>query len=197
MTAISFRTDGQSVMVTGSTSGKINLWDLDKRKLISMMDAHNGPVTSLNCFPSEPLMFSASSDNSIKLWVFDMPDGGPRLLRNREGHSAPPLCIRYHGAGGRHIVSSGEDSSLRIFSTVSETLNRSMGRATFNKKASKKNKSVAEALLMTPVVQFTTETTREKEWDNIAAVHKDYQVVTTWSFDRCTMGELRIVPETV
>lgn len=48
---------------------------------------------------------------------------------------------------------------------------------------------------MPPIGHFTTETTREKEWDNIAAIHKDYKMVTTWSYDRCTMGELKIVPE--
>lgn len=55
--------------------------------------------------------------------------------------------------------------------------------------------SKAKALLMPPVIHFTTETTREKEWDNIAAIHRDYKMVTTWSFDRCKMGEMKIVPE--
>lgn len=74
----------------------------------------------------------------MKLWIFDLSDGGARLLRIREGHHAPPLCIRYHGSNGQTILSSGEDSSLRVFSTISETLNKSMGKASYNKKASKK-----------------------------------------------------------
>jgi U3 small nucleolar RNA-associated protein 21 len=68
-----------------------------------------------------------------------MPDGGVRLLRNREGHSAPPLCIRYHGSSGNNLLSAGEDSSMKIFSTLSETLNRNMGTASYNKKAAKKS----------------------------------------------------------
>lgn len=140
VTSISFRTDGFSFMATGSTSGRVSLWDLEKRKISSILEAHSGAVSSLVCFNGEPLMFTASPDNSIKLWIFDMPDGGPRLLRRREGHAAPPLCIRYHGAGGRHIISSGEDVSMRIFSTVSETLNRSMGQASYNRKAAKEKR---------------------------------------------------------
>uniref|UniRef100_A0A336LZ66 CSON006517 protein n=1 Tax=Culicoides sonorensis TaxID=179676 RepID=A0A336LZ66_CULSO len=195
VTSISFRTDGFSIMASGSTSGRVSLWDLEKRKLSSILEAHGDAVSSLVCYNNEPLMFTASPDNSIKLWIFDMPDGGPRLLRRREGHALPPLCIRYHGAGGRHIISAGEDVSMRIFSTVSETLNRSMGQASYNRKAAKTKRSKAKALLMPPVIHFTTETTREKEWDNIAAIHQDYKMVTTWSFDRCAMGELKIVPE--
>lgn len=88
--------------------------------------------------PNEPLILTTSPDNSMKLWIFDLSDGGARLLRIREGHNAPPLCIRYHGVKGQTILSSGEDSTLRSFSTISETFNKSLGKASYNKKASKK-----------------------------------------------------------
>jgi U3 small nucleolar RNA-associated protein 21 len=57
----------------------------------------------------------------------------------------------YHGANGDSILSSGEDSSLRIFSTVSETLNVSLGRASYNRKVSKK---ISEFFLQTFVILF-------------------------------------------
>lgn len=88
--------------------------------------------------PNEPLILTTSPDNSMKLWIFDLTDGGARMLRIREGHNAPPLCIRYHGSNGQTILSSGEDSSLRAFSIISESLNKSLGKASYNKKASKK-----------------------------------------------------------
>lgn len=31
-----------------------------------------------------------------QMWIFDTSDGDPRLLRFRNGHSAPPLCIRWY-----------------------------------------------------------------------------------------------------
>lgn len=74
----------------------------------------------------------------MKLWIFDLSDGGARMLRVREGHNAPPLCIRYHGSNGHTILSSGEDCSLRAFNTISESLNKSLGKGSYNKKASKK-----------------------------------------------------------
>lgn len=77
----------------------------------------------------------------------------PVSILIREGHSAPPLCINYHGSRGEHILSAGEDASLRVFSTVSETLNKSLGKASYNRKASKKRSktcavAVAEVLLL-------------------------------------------------
>lgn len=43
-----------------------------------------------------------------------------------------------YGTNGTTILSAGEDSSLRAISTISETLNKSFGRASYNRKASKK-----------------------------------------------------------
>lgn len=52
-----------------------------------------------------------------------------------------------------------------------------------------------DPLQMPPIVEFTSECTREKEWDNIAAIHSGLVVTTTWSFHRSKMGELKLVPE--
>ena len=138
VTGISFRTDGPPLMATSSTNGQIAFWNLEEKKVASTLLAHHDGIFTLKFLPSEPLLLTTSLDNSLKLWIFDKLDGNPRLLRYREGHSASPLCIRYHGSKGDVILSSGEDSSLRIFSTVSETLNASLGRASYNRKASKK-----------------------------------------------------------
>jgi U3 small nucleolar RNA-associated protein 21 len=40
---------------------------------------------------------------------------------------------------------------------------------------------------------FTAETTREKEWDNIACVHRHTTVATTWSFGHQKMGNLKLI----
>lgn len=138
VTGISFRTDGKPIMSSSSPNGSVVFWDLEQRKVASQINAHFGSVTTLKCLPSEPLMITTSPDNSLKMWIFDMPDEGARLIRFREGHSAPPTCVRYHGQKGLNILSAGEDSSLRIFHTISEKFNKNMGRASYNRKASKK-----------------------------------------------------------
>lgn len=49
---------------------------------------------------------------------------------------------------------------------------------------------------MPPIVEFTSETTREKHWDSIVAIHNNLVEATTWSFDKRKMGELKLIPET-
>ena len=48
---------------------------------------------------------------------------------------------------------------------------------------------------MPPIKYFASETTRDKEWDSIAAIHVDLLQTTTWSFDKNKMGDLKLVPE--
>ncbi|XP_020963736.1 WD repeat-containing protein 36 [Arachis ipaensis] len=118
VTALSFCTDGQPLLASGGSSGVISVWNLEKKRLQSVVrEAHDSVITSLHFFANEPVLMSSSADNSIKMWIFDTTDGDPRLLRFRSGHSAPPLCIKFY-ANGRHILSAGQDRAFRLFSVV-------------------------------------------------------------------------------
>jgi len=152
-------------------------------------------VAGAVCLPGEPILVTNSSDNSVKMWIFDMTDGGGRLLRLREGHAAPPSRIRYYGALGESILSAGLDSSLRVFSTVTDLHNRSLGHASYNRKLSKKHRVTEDPVRMPHITEFTTETTKDKEWDNIACVHQGVRIATTWSFGHSKMGELQLCHE--
>lgn len=48
---------------------------------------------------------------------------------------------------------------------------------------------------MPPIIEFTSETTREKEWDNIACIHMGCVQTTTWSFNQKRMGEHQLIPK--
>lgn len=83
-TSLSFRLDGVPIMVTGSHTGNIVLWNLEEQRVVSQVQqAHSAGISGMQCLMSEPLMVTNSEDNSLKLWIFDMPDGGARLLRKR------------------------------------------------------------------------------------------------------------------
>ena len=70
-------------MATGSLDGHIVFWNLEQRKVESqLLKAHFRGVTGLKYLPNEPLLVSSSSDNSLKLWIFDLADGAGRLLKN-------------------------------------------------------------------------------------------------------------------
>ncbi|RZF37096.1 hypothetical protein LSTR_LSTR013792 [Laodelphax striatellus] len=196
VTSISFRLDGRPIMATGSVSGHIVFWDLEKRAVASqLMNAHEASVAGMQFLPNEPLMVTSSPDNTLKMWIFDLSDDGARLLRVREGHAAPPTYIRFHGSNGHNILSSGNDSSLRIFNTQLETFNKSLGRASYNRKASKKKGKRLDTHIMPPITTFDSVTIRDKEWDSIAAVHRGLPLVTTWSYDKLRMGELKLLPD--
>lgn len=195
VTSLSFREDDKDIMASGSVTGHVVFWHLEQRKVISQIHAHNGSVTGLQFLPAEPLMVTSSVDNSLKLWIFDLPDGGARLLRIREGHHAPPNYIKYHDSS--HILSAGSDGYLRAFNTVVEIANKNLGRATYSKgkKATKRKlliEEMEEELLysntLPPIVRFTSEKVREKEFDNIAAIHNGTPIISTWSFNKCKLG---------
>jgi len=46
------------------------------------------------------------------MWIFDMADGGARLLRQRSGHSEPPTKLRFHGNDGQVLLSAGKRSGV-------------------------------------------------------------------------------------
>ncbi|KAK2587602.1 hypothetical protein KPH14_003729 [Odynerus spinipes] len=195
--SITFRSDDQPIMATGSLEGHIVFWNLEQRKVESqLIKAHFGAVTGLKYLPNEPLLVSSSPDNSLKLWIFDLADGAGRLLKIREGHSEPPTIVRFYGNNSDNILTAGGDSSLRIFSTITETFNKSLGRASFNRKATKKKgRTVEDPLIMPPIINISAEKTREKEWSNIVASHSGLGMVTTWSYNLLKMGDHKLLPE--
>ncbi|XP_014367233.2 WD repeat-containing protein 36 [Papilio machaon] len=196
VSCLSFRLDGIPVMVTGSTKGHIVMWNLEEKKVMSQIQsAHSSRVAGLQCLASEPLMVTNSQDNSLKMWIFDMPDGGARLLKIREGLSRPPNLVRHCEPTGENLLAAGRDSSLHIMNTVTETFNKSMGRASHNRKASKKKKRIeVDYLVLPPITKLSSCMQRDKQWDSIASLHDGMYMATTWSYNRIFMGEHKLKP---
>ena len=97
---------------------------------------------------------TASAAAVPQVWIFDMPDGGGRLLRMRGGHSAPSTYIRFYDEQG-NILSAGQDSTIRVFSSENDAVSRSFGQASYNRKLSKKRRAGAhDTLKMPPVVSL-------------------------------------------
>uniref|UniRef100_A0A2N9G0Z1 WDR36/Utp21 N-terminal domain-containing protein n=1 Tax=Fagus sylvatica TaxID=28930 RepID=A0A2N9G0Z1_FAGSY len=68
VTALSFSTDGQPLLASGGSSGVISIWNLEKRRLQSVIrEAHDSAIISLHFFANEPVLMSSSADNSIKV----------------------------------------------------------------------------------------------------------------------------------
>lgn len=180
-------------MISGSNLGHMAVWNLEEKRLVAQLrDAHSGSVDGMHALQFEPLMVTSSGDNSIKVWIFDMSDGSARMLRQRHGHSQPPIKIRFHDQNGQKILSSGLDSVLMSFSTEHDSKNKSLGRASFNKLETRKTGLKLDQHRMPPIVEFSSNETKQSDWDSVICVHDNLRMVTTWDFIKSTMGKFRI-----
>jgi U3 small nucleolar RNA-associated protein 21 len=169
------------------------IWNLEEKRLISQVrEAHNSSIDGMESLQFEPLMVTSSNDNSVKIWIFDMSDGSARLLRQRHGHSLPPIRIRFHDLNGQNILSSGLDSCLMSFSTDHDRKNKSLGRASFNKQETKRTGLKLDQHKMPPIVEFCSNDTKQSDWDSILCIHDNLRLVTTWDFIKSTMGKHKI-----
>lgn len=55
-------------VLSGSEDSVIYAWDLVSGRTVRTLAGHGGPVTSLASHPSKPLLLSASTDGTIKVW---------------------------------------------------------------------------------------------------------------------------------
>ncbi|KAK1946757.1 WD repeat-containing protein 36 [Phytophthora citrophthora] len=206
ITSMSFRTDAGAsttpLVVSGSKSGDIAVWNLQTKRLESMITgAHDGAVVSLQFLANEPLLLSSGTDNSIKLWIFDHLNGGTaRLLKSREGHHAPPTRIRYYGnntlstmadgADGTccQILSAGQDRAFRVFHTAREQQSRELSQGPVLKKARNLNVRV-EDLKLPPIVQFAAMETRARDWANVITCHENEIAAYVWRFENRAIGK--------
>lgn len=175
---IGFRTDNVEAMVTGNSNGSITLWDLTSQEVIQhVVHSHTEPVTGLQCLHQEPLFFTSSSDNSLKLWIFDGPGGTFRQLTSRSGHSQPPGRIRFFANSGYEITSAGKDGRLRQFHLHNEAINRAWGENKIPGDVCRKRSEIPS-----PIVDFTAASVAQMtHHDDLAVLTEDEAAVTTWS----------------
>jgi U3 small nucleolar RNA-associated protein 21 len=187
VTSLSFRTDGVSVLASGSPSGHVTLWDLDERKLCSVMrETHSGSIAAVEYFPNLPLMITNGSDNAIKIWIFDESDGSGRLLKERCGHSAPPTMIRFHPTISRMIISAGSDHTLRLVLLHNQTVTRELSQGSVHKK---KRSHLIESRKLSNIIDFSCDWQHQNRWDGLVSVHHNSSTCYTWDLMNYSIGK--------
>lgn len=175
-------------MAAGGGAGAVTVWDLEKRKLATVIhNAHDGPLTRLYFFPGEPLLMSAARDNSMKQWIFDTTDGSARLLKFRSGHSAPPAVVRYY-ADGRRLLSAGQDRAFRVFSTIQDQQSRELSQKHVAKRAKRLRVEETE-LKLARIVALDACEVRERDWANVITAHEGDCAAYVWRLQHFTLGE--------
>ncbi|BDA46919.1 probable guanine nucleotide-binding protein subunit beta-like protein at C-terminar half [Coccomyxa sp. Obi] len=189
-TAISFRTGaGVPLMAAGGGAGVITVWDLEKRRLHTIIrDAHDAPITALHFFPGEPRLMSAGADNALKQWVFDSADGSARLLRFRSGHAAPPTCLKYYGETGTRLLSAGQDRAFRMFSVIQDQQSSELSQGHIASRA-KRLKVDNQELKLPRVTALDACQLRERDWCNVITAHEGDSAAYTWRLSHLSLGE--------
>ena len=206
--ALSFRNEAgrPPLLVSGSSTGEIVVWDLEAKQLHSRMaEAHDGAVLRLAFLPGEPVLLSSGADNSLKMWIFDQSDGSARLLRSREGHTAPPTRLQYYGgetlasladgADGHsaQILSAGRDRAFRVFHAIRDAQSRELSQGHVAKRARKMYVQASE-LKLPHCIGFATADVRARDWCDIITCHANDPNAYTWHFKKRAIGKLVLTP---
>ena len=225
ISSLSFRTDGNATrqgvapLAVGRDDGSISVWDLTpvedenggptRRTLLTEIDlVHCGGVSKLEYLPGEPLLLSTGLvSNSVLMHVFDAPDHSGRVLRQRKGHTSPPILLRYlhPGAGGGGILANASDGtdasscqilscggagdlSLRVFSSARSNLDKEYSQgAGLEKKAKKLGflgpKGRAE-LLLPEIIGLASSEARSRDWGDLVTIHRNHAMAYVWNTKR-------------
>jgi len=182
---LSFRTDGPPLLASSSPTGRISIFDLNKRRVIHTVETSpsSHPV-NLAFLPGQPILLTSSKDNSLKLFIFE--DAGPRLLKSRQGHSSPPTRLHSHSA--KWLLSTG-DGSLRAQSLFNDSQSFEFSQTAlmegFQKQSAGQGYSHGQ---IGDVVAVGGSVTREDEWDSVITASRGERGARTWSWKRKAVG---------
>ncbi|HOO99264.1 MAG TPA: hypothetical protein PLV06_11915 [Bacteroidales bacterium] len=95
----------ENTLAIGDVQGNVELWDIDTRKKIGEVKAHNAQVTDIQFNPVLGQMATASRDNSLKIY------------NNTDDLTEPPLTFTDVDAGFVLVVQFSSDGQLIVSGT--------------------------------------------------------------------------------
>ena len=104
-------------LVSGSFESVINVWDLDRKTVHSLISYHTGAITAL-CAYGDNIIISGSSDKSILIWNLDQPTTPPRILPKSKDSSEIRAIVKLDN---KYIVSGEWEGDLRIWDIAQTT----------------------------------------------------------------------------
>jgi WD40 repeat protein len=106
--ALACSLDGR--LASGSSDGKVALWDIQKPDMPDLLAGHRASVTSLAFSPRTEWLASASEDKTIRIWnTLDKVE-----QRRLGGHLDWVLSVNF-SPDGRLLVSGSEDQTVRLW----------------------------------------------------------------------------------
>lgn len=107
----------EQVVVSGSKSGAIRLFDLQDGNLVRSLSGHQSYVTSLHYHPFGEILASGSGDTAAKMWDVRQK----RCIQTYKGHSRELTCVRF-SPDGKWVASAARDNLLLVWDLVAGKL---------------------------------------------------------------------------
>ncbi|KAK9480728.1 WD40-repeat-containing domain protein [Lipomyces japonicus] len=116
---------GDSILVVGTKSGQIEMFDVASSSLLDTIDAHDGAVWSLQVSHDGKTMVTGSADKSVKFWSFkivqeEIPGTLRTIARLKLKHtrtlelSDDVFSVRL-SPDGKYVAASLLDSTIKVF----------------------------------------------------------------------------------
>ena len=109
----------EELVVAGSASGALKIWDLEAAKLLKTLTGHKAGLTCADFHPYGDFLASGSADKTIKLW--DVRRKG--CIFTYKGHANRVNSIKF-SPDGQWIASAGEDAAVRVSQIYSSYFHR-------------------------------------------------------------------------
>ena len=200
VSALSFRQDsvgGQ--LVSGSTKGDLVVWDLNKRVIHSFHSGvHPGGVGTAVFLDTLPLLLTAGiADNAISAHIFDKPDGGCRLLRERRGFTQD---LNYLLSYGEHdlVVAGQEVGKLNL---IQSQQNQVWSQKALHSQTSGKDSRMPwrfrNMATLPEVVSVSNcqERIRHFDWPTVVTAHAGLPDAYVWSnHQQALVNRMLIIP---
>ncbi|KAG6819744.1 hypothetical protein H0H93_009091 [Arthromyces matolae] len=108
-------------IVSGSTKGKVGLWNIDNGSLVYEVDVHQGTIYSLAFTSDDKLVASASADHTIA--VLNVNDGSTVTVF--KGHTDEVYTVQFSSADTL-LVSASPDGQVILWNMSTKTRKRTL-----------------------------------------------------------------------
>uniref|UniRef100_A0A8C2TJT4 Katanin p80 WD40 repeat-containing subunit B1 n=1 Tax=Coturnix japonica TaxID=93934 RepID=A0A8C2TJT4_COTJA len=99
----------EELIVAGSQSGSIRVWDLEAAKILRTLLGHKANICSLDFHPYGSFVASGSLDTDIKLW--DVRRKG--CIFKYKSHTQAVRCLRF-SPDGKWLASAADDHTVKV-----------------------------------------------------------------------------------